>query len=58
MTPADDPCESCDLYMAALRGLLADWYAAGQPQHPSEHGRQIGAALAMYLEHQHNHQNA
>jgi hypothetical protein len=58
VTAADDPCESCDLYMAALRGLLADWYAAGQPQQPSEHSQQIGAALAMYLEHQHSHQNA
>lgn len=58
MIPADDPCESCGLYMAAIRGLLADWYQAGSPQQPSDHSRQIGAALAKYLNHHASHQNA
>lgn len=58
MTADPAACEACDLYLATIRGLLADWHAAGSPPQPSDHSRQIGAALAMYLEHQHSHQNA
>ncbi|MFF5703441.1 hypothetical protein ACFY7H_13170 [Streptomyces sp. NPDC012794] len=57
-TAGDDLCDACGLYMAALRGLLADWHAAGQPQQPSAHSQQIGAALAMYLQHEASRQNA
>lgn len=53
-----DSCESCQLYMAAIRGLLADWHQASNPQQPSDHSRQIGAALAMYLNHHASHQHA
>lgn len=55
---ADTSCEACDLYMATIRGLLDDWHQAGSPQQPSPHSRQIGAALAMYLQHHASHQHA
>ncbi|WP_412079004.1 hypothetical protein ACLF6K_37305 [Streptomyces xanthophaeus] len=58
MTPDPAPCEACELYQATLAGIVADWDAAGCPFPPDPYRDHIGAALAMYLQHQHSHQNA
>ncbi|MEW1803235.1 hypothetical protein ACIGO7_35465 [Streptomyces virginiae] len=48
---APPSCDNCTAYANTIRDLLADWHAAGCPKGPSEWSRQIGDALAMYLEH-------
>jgi hypothetical protein len=44
-------CDNCTAYSSTIKALLADWNDAGCPKRPSDWSRQIGAALAMYLEH-------
>ncbi|MCX4784528.1 hypothetical protein [Streptomyces sp. NBC_01264] len=46
--PPEAGCPDCDLYLAAMKGILADWHPGDRPLPLAS---ELGAALAIFSEH-------